>query len=250
MRHGLDSQLAAYLGRLARLDLGVSSRENQPVADILRQGIGPSLVLTIPIFVGGILLALVLSLLCVSAKDSWLDRSLTVFSVGVMSVNYLVWIVVGQYVLAFRLGWFPIWGFDSWRHLLLPVIIGILSGLGANVRFYRTVLLEERSREYVRAARARGVGPARILFRHVLPNAWIPILTSVSVALPFLYTGSLLLESFFGIPGLGYVGVNAIASSDVDVLRAVVLIGSALYMAANLMTDLLYAAVDPRVRLT
>ena len=250
MRHLFDSQLLHYLGRMAHLDFGVSYRENQRVAVILRQGIGPSLALTLPIFFGEIALALGLSLICVSARNSGLDRMITWISVSTMSVNYLVWIIVGQYVFAYRLGWFPVWGAETWRHFLLPVAIGIASSLGTNVRFYRTVLLEETLREYVRTARARGAGRARILWRHILPNAMIPILTSVVVSLPFLYTGSLLLESFFGIPGLGYVGVNAIASSDADVLRAVVLIGSVLYMAANLLTDALYAAVDPRVRLT
>jgi peptide/nickel transport system permease protein len=249
MRHGFDSQLYHYLGRVVRLDFGVSLRENQRVATVLKQGIGPSLALTVPIFLGSLGVALVLALLCVGAEGRWPDRLITFVSVATMSVNYLVWIIVGQYWLAFRLGWFPVWGMESPRHLILPVLIGIASMLGGNVRFYRTVLLEETRREYVRTARARGAGRFRILFRHVLPNAMIPILTHVSVSLPFLYTGSLLLESFFGIPGLGYVGVNAIAGSDADVLRAVVLIGSILYMAANLLTDLLYAVADPRVRL-
>lgn len=250
MRHRFDSQLFHYLGRVARLDFGVSLRENQRVAAVLRQGIGPSLALTVPIFVGSLGAALALALVCAGAEGRWPDRVITLVSVATMSVNYLVWIIAGQYWLAFRLGWFPVWGMESPGHLVLPVLIGIASMLGANVRFYRTVLLEETRREYVRTARARGAGPFRILFRHVLPNAMIPILTHVSVSLPFLYTGSLLLESFFGIPGLGYVGVNAISGSDADVLRAVVLIGSILYMAANLLTDLLYAVADPRVRLS
>jgi peptide/nickel transport system permease protein len=249
MRHLFDSQLLHYLGRIAHFDFGVSLRENQRVSSVLRQGIGPSLILTIPIFFGGLVLSLALSLVCAGAAGRWPDRAITLFAVGTMSVNYLVWIIAGQYVLAFRLGWFPVWGMESWRHLILPVTIGIASMLGANVRFYRTVLLEENRKEYVRTALSRGAGRFRILFRHVLPNALIPILTHVAVSLPFLYTGSLLLESFFGIPGLGYVGVNAIAASDADVLRAVVLIGSVLYMAANLLTDVLYAVVDPRVRL-
>jgi peptide/nickel transport system permease protein len=247
--HLFDSQFVHYLRALARLDLGVSHVENRRVAAILREGIAPSLVLTIPIFTGGLLAALALSLVCALTRGRRLDRALVVGSVALMSVNYLVWIVLGQYVLAFRLGWFPVWGFESWRHLLLPVGIGIVSGLGADVRFYRTVMLEEMHRDYVRTARAKGAGRARLLVRHVLPNAMIPVLTRVVIALPFLYTGSLLLESFFGIPGLGYLGVNAVNSADVDVLRAVVLIGSVLYMAANVVADAAYAAADPRVRL-
>ena len=248
-RHVLDSQFVHYLGQTLRGDLGVSSRENRRVAELLREGIGPTLALTVPIFFVGLVVSLALALWCAYRRNAALDRAIVVVSVGLMSVNYLVWIAVGQYVLAYRLGWFPAWGFESARHLVLPSLIGILSGLGADVRFYRTLALDEIGRDYVRTAFARGAGAGRVLFRHVLPNLMIPVLTNVVIALPFLYTGSLLLESFFGIPGLGYLGVNAIHSADVDVLRAVVLIGALLFMAANLLTDLAYAVLDPRVRL-
>ncbi len=248
-RHAFDSQFFHHLGRLLCFDLGVSSRENRRVAELLREGIGPSLALTVPIFFVGLATALALALVCAYRRNSWLDRSAVVLSVGLMSVNYLVWITAGQYVLAYRLGWFPAWGYESFRHLALPALIGIISGLGADVRFYRTLALDEIGRDYVRTAFARGAGAGRVLFRHVLPNLMLPVLTNVALALPFLYTGSLLLESFFGIPGLGYLSVNAIHSADVDVLRAVVWIGALLYMAANLLTDLAYAALDPRVRL-
>jgi peptide/nickel transport system permease protein len=172
-----------------------------------------------------------------------------VVAVALMSVNYLVWIIFGQFFLAYQLKWFPIWGFESWRYLLLPVVIGIISGLGGNLRFYRTIMLDEFYKDYVRTAFAKGLGPVSVLFKHVLPNAMIPIVTNTVVALPFLYTGSLLLESFFGIPGLGGLSVNAINSADVDVVRGVVLVGSVLYMAASLVSDLCYAVVDPRVKL-
>ncbi|MCB1102266.1 MAG: ABC transporter permease, partial [Kiritimatiellae bacterium] len=138
----------------------------------------------------------------------------------------------------------------SLPYLLLPVGIGILHGLGSNVRFYRAVMLDELYRDYVCSARAKGCGESRVLFHHVLRNAWIPVITNLMLSIPFLYTGSLLLESFFGIPGLGYLSVNAIHSADVDVVRAVVLIGSFLYLLSNLTADLLYAWVDPRVRLS
>jgi peptide/nickel transport system permease protein len=249
MAHPFDSQLAFYLGRLARLDLGFSSREQARVATLLREGIGPSLALTVPIFAIGFALALGLALVCAWFRDTWIDRAFVVASVALMSVNYLVWIVLGQYLLGFRLGWFPVWGFESWAYLALPVLVGVVTGLGPDVRFFRTVLLDEMYRDYVRTARAKGAGPARVLFVHVLRNAMIPVLTHVALSVPFLYTGSLLLEGFFGIPGLGYVGVNAIHSADPDVVRAVVLVGSVLYMAANLLTDVAYAAADPRVKL-
>ncbi len=249
-RHLFDSQLAFFFGRLLHGDLGVSARENRPVADILRGGIGPSLALTVPILTLGVLLALGISLACAYARDTWMDRAVVVGSVALMSVNYLVWIIAGQYLLAFRLGWFPVWGFESWAYLALPVLVGVASGLGADLRFYRTVMLDEMYREYVRTALAKGAGRARVLVRHVLPNAMIPVVTHVALSLPFLYTGSLLLESFFGIPGLGYVGVNAVNASDVDVVRAIVLVGSVLYLFANLATDVAYACFDPRVKLS
>ena len=250
MASPFDSQFFFYLRQLARLDFGVSSSTNQPVASMILDGIGPSLTLTVPIFIAGLVTALFLALVCAFYRDRFLDRFFVVLSVALMSVNYLVWIIIGQYVLGFRLGAFPVWGYESWQHLLLPVLIGVVSGLGANVRFYRTIMLDEMYRDYVRTAFAKGVGKKRVLFRHVMKNAMVPVVTNVVIAIPFLYAGSLLLESFFGIPGLGYMAVNAINSSDVDVIRAVVLIGAVLFVFANLITDLCYALVDPRVKLS
>ena len=245
-----DSQLVFFLKQLMRFDFGISSSANEPVLDILGRGIGPTLALTLPILFLETLIGVSLALWCAFYRGRWLDRALVVGSVGLMSVNYLVWIVGGQYVLAFRLGWFPVWGFASWAYLLLPILIGTFSGLGSSVRFYRTVMLDEMYKDYVRTAFAKGVSRTGVLFRHVLPNAMIPVITNVVLSIPFLYTGSLLLESFFGIPGLGYLGVNAINDSDVDVVRAIVVIGSVLYLAANLLADLCYAWVDPRVRVS
>ncbi len=166
-----------------------------------------------------------------------------------MSINYLVYIVAGQYFLAYKSGWFPVWGYESAKYLMLPVIIGVVSGLGSNIRFYRTVMLDEMYKDYVRTAFAKGVSKPRVLFVHVLKNAMIPIITNVVIAIPFLYTGSLLLESFFGIPGLGYLSINAILSADIDVVRAIVLIGALLFVISNLLTDICYAVADPRVKL-
>ncbi len=249
MPHWYDSQLAHYFKLLARLDLGTSLATNEKVTTMLKRGIGPSLALTVPIFFGGLVLSVGLALVCAYWRNRWVDRVLVITAVALMSVNYLVWIIFGQFFLAYKLKWFPIWGFESWSYLLLPVIIGILSGLGSNLRFYRTVLLDELYKDYVRTAYAKGLGPVAVLFKHVLPNALIPIVTNTALALPFLYTGSLLLESFFGVPGLGGLSVNAINSSDVDVVRGVVLVGAILYVVASLLTDLCYALVDPRVKL-
>ncbi len=249
MPHAYDSQLVHYFRQLARFDLGESVATNQKVGAMLRHGILPSLMLTVPVFFGGLVLSVSLALICAYLRNRWPDRLLVVGAVALMSVNYLVWIIFGQFFLAYQLKWFPIWGFESWRYLLLPVVIGVVSGLGGDLRFYRTIMLDEFYKDYVRTAFAKGLGPFSVLFKHVLPNAMIPIVTNTVVALPFLYTGSLLLESFFGIPGLGGLSVNAINSADVDVVRGVVLVGAFLYMAASLLSDLCYAMVDPRVKL-
>ncbi len=249
MNNLFDSQLVYYFDRLFHWDFGVSHSTNQRVSTLLADGVVPSLMLTLPIFIIGLFTSITLSLLCAFWRDTWVDRFFVLFSVALMSINYLVYIVAGQYFLGFKAGWFPVWGFESVRYLALPVLIGVISGLGGNLRFYRTIMLDEAHRDYVRTARAKGVSRSRVLFRHILKNAMIPIITDVVIAIPFLYTGSLLLESFFGIPGLGYLGINAINSSDVDVVRAIVLIGSFMFVIANLLSDICYAFVDPRVKL-
>ncbi len=190
-----------------------------------------------------------MALACAYWRNKSVDRVLVIVSVVLMSVNYLVWIIMGQFFFAFKLGWFPIWGFESWRYLLLPVMIGVISGLGPNLRFYRTVILDELYKDYVKTAYAKGLGPVAVLFKHVLPNAMIPIITNTALVLPYLYTGNLLLESFFGIPGLGGLSINAINSADVDVVRGVVIVGAAIYVVASLLTDVCYAWADPRVKL-
>ena len=247
--HFFDSQFVHYLSRTVRFDLGKSSQTDQPIAQMIRAGIGPSLTLTVPIFVTGLIVAISLALVCAFFRNTWLDRFFVVFGVALMSINYLVWIIVGQYLLAYRWGWFPVWGYESMAYLILPVCIGVVSGLGTDLRFYRTVMLDEMYKDYVRTAFSKGVSRRTVLFKHVLKNAMITVTTHVVIAIPFLYTGSLLLESFFGIPGLGYLSINAINSSDVDVIRAIVLIGSVLFVIANLLTDICYAWVDPRVKL-
>lgn len=249
MPHCLDSQLVHYFKTLACFDLGTSLSTNEKVTTMLKRGVLPSLALSVPIFFGGLVLAVGLALVCAYWRNRWPDRIFVFLAVAMMSVNYLVWIIFGQFFMAYKWHWFPIWGFESWGYLLLPVAIGILSGLGGNLRFYRTVILDEIYKDYVRTAFAKGVSPAGVLFKHVLPNAMIPIVTNTVIALPFLYTGNLLLESFFGIPGLGGLSINAINSSDVDVVRGVVLVGAILYVVASLVTDLCYALVDPRVKL-
>ena len=248
-KNWFDTQFVFYLSQIVRLDFGKSNFSNQRVSQMLKDGIGPSLCLTVPIFLVELVVAVSVALLCAFFRNTFVDRLIVVIAVVLMSVNYLVWIIFGQYVLGYRWGWFPLWGFESWTFLLLPVLIGVVSGLGANVRFYRTIMLDEMYRDYVRTAFAKGVSRPGVLFKHVLKNGMIPILTNVVIAIPFLYTGSLLLERFFGIPGLGNMAIDAFNYSDVDVIRAIVLIGSILYVVANLMTDLCYALFDPRVKI-
>ena len=189
----------------------------------------------------------------IQAKTKWMPpvkyRTVLVCSTILMSVNYVVWVLAGQFLLAFKARLFPIWGYENWTYLMLPVLIGIISSLGVDVRFYRTAVLDEIYKSYVRTARAKGLSGATILVKHVLRNSLIPIVTFIALAIPHLFTGSLMLETFFGIPGLGNVSLNAIHSADMAVVRALVVLGALLYQGVNLITDLAYAWLDPRVRL-
>lgn len=251
--HGYDrpihTQYVAFLGDLVRGDLGESIEYRQPVWQVIREGVGVSLSLTLPILVLGTLLALLISTLCAATAGQWLDKTTLGATTAIMSINYVIWVAAGQYILAYRLKLFPVWGFENWTYLCLPVTIGIISGLGSDVRFYRTVILDEINRPHVRTAIAKGLHPITVLIRHVLRNSLIPVITNVSLAIPFLFTGSILLESFYGIPGLGGIGLNAVNSSDFAMVRAVVIIGALLYQLSNLLADLAYAWLDPRIRL-
>ena len=244
----LAVQFVRYLGDLCRGDLGFSIEHQEPVIDVLARGVGPSLSLTVPILVLGVLVGLALALVAASRRGRALDHAVLFGSTALMSVNYVVWVLAGQFFFAYKAGLFPVWGYESAYNLVLPVFIGVVSSLGADVRFFRAAILDEIYRPYVLAVRAKGLPGRVILVRHVLRNALVPIVTYVSLSIPHLFTGSLLLESFFGIPGLGSVAINAIHSSDMAVVRAVVVIGALLYQFVNLAADLLYAALDPRIR--
>jgi peptide/nickel transport system permease protein len=170
-----------------------------------------------------------------------------------MSVSALLYIIGAQFLIGKVLRWYPISGFDADplllpRFLALPILVGLMSGIGGDVRFYRTVFLEESNQDFVRTARAKGASEPRILTHHVLRNALIPIMTQVVLAIPFLFTGSILLEAFFGIPGLGSMTVDAIHANDFSTLRTMVYIGSLLFVLGQVATDLSYGLVDPRVR--
>ena len=245
----MDSQFFNFVGGVCKGDFGYSIENQEPVVDVLKRGVGPSLSLTVPILVGGVIVALMLALLSAAMRGGWVDRAVLLFSAVLMSVNYVIWVLAGQFFLSYKAGIFPVWGYENAFYLVLPVMIGMFSSLGADVRFFRTAILDEVYKPYVLTARAKGLSGWTIMTRHVLRNALIPIVTYVSLSIPYLFTGSLLLESFFGIPGLGSVSINAIHSSDMAVVRAVVVLGSLLYQFVNLMTDVLYAFLDPRVRM-
>ncbi len=244
-----DSQFTTFLFNLFKGDLGYSTELNEPVADVLARGVLPSLSLTVPILLGGTAVALMLALIAAAYRGRTVDKTILVVSTVLMSVNYVVWVLAGQFLLSYKAAVFPVWGYAGPAYLILPVCLGIVSSLGMDVRFYRTAILDEIYKPYVLTARAKGLSKATILIKHVLRNALIPIVTYISLSIPYLFTGSLLLESYFGIPGLGSVSINAIHSSDMAIVRSVVVLGALLYQFVNLVTDLLYAFLDPRVRL-
>ena len=246
----LPKQFVKFCNDLAHGDFGISTEADEPVLSVLKRGVGPSLSLTVPILFGGTAVGLMLAMLCAATRGGAFDKAVLVASTVLMSVNYVVWVLAGQFILAFKLHLFPVWGYENAFYLALPVLIGIVSGLGVDVRFFRTAILDEIYKPYVRTARMKGVSESRVLFVHVLRNSLIPIVTYISLAIPYLFTGSLMLESFFGIPGLGNVSINAIHSSDMAVVRAVVVLGALLYQGVNLVTDLIYAWLDPRVSLS
>ncbi|MGN1209238.1 MAG: ABC transporter permease, partial [Duodenibacillus sp.] len=193
------------------------------------------------------------SLALVFVRRTPLEWAGVAFSVTVMSISGLFYIIVGQWLFAKTLRWVPVSGFDDgWRmavFLLLPVAIGIFSRLGSDTLLYRTMFLEEVGKDYVRTARAKGASEARVMLRHVLPNALLPILTSTVAVFPLLFMGSLIMESFFGIPGLGSYTLDAINAQDFAIVRAMVFLGTAAYIVGLILTDVSYTIADPRIRL-
>jgi peptide/nickel transport system permease protein len=192
--------------------------------------------------------ALMLAFFRATAFDFWG----VVLCVAMMSISGLFYIIGGQYLISKVWRLVPISGFgdglDAWRFLILPVLIGVVSGIGSSARWYRTIFLEEVNKDYVRTARAKGLPETVVFFRHILRNAMIPILTGVVVVIPLLFMGSLLTESFFGIPGLGSYTIDAINAQDFAVVRSMVFIGSVLYIIGLILTDISYTLVDPRIR--
>lgn len=245
-------QFGQYLKQIATFDYGRSYATKQPISSMILNGVGPSLTLTIPAFLLTTLLAVSIGLLVAYYRGRAVDRVMVVLCVIGMSLPMLAYILFGQYFLAYKLGWFPISGFESgwpdrFEYILLPMLIFIAVGLGYDVRFYRTAVLEEVNQDYVRTARAKGLDEPRVFFRHVLKNSLVPILTNVVVEIPLLILGAFLLESFFGIPGLGSITIDAVHNSDFPVIKAMTTLQALLFILGNLATDILYTVVDPRV---
>jgi len=239
--------------RLFALEFGRSDNGRNIGYDI-RQRMWPSLAIALPIFLVGILVHITFAMLLAFFRGSYLDTAGVVLCVVMMSISALFYVIGGQYLVSMLLRLVPVSGYDigmdAVKFLVLPVVVGVVSGIGSSTRLYRTFFLEEIGKDYVRTARAKGLSELRVLFRHVLKNAMIPILTGVVVVIPLLFTGSLIMESFFGIPGLGSYTIDAINSQDFAIVRAMVFLGSVLYILGLILTDITYTLVDPRVRLS
>ena len=238
--------------RLFLFDFG-NDIDGRSIREEILARMGPSLALAVPVFLVGLAFNITFALGMAFFRGTALDLSGRIACIGLMSVSSLFYIISGQYLVSKVFALAPIsgfsGGFDALRFLVLPVVIGVLGGIGAGARFYRTLFLEEIGRDYVRTARAKGLSEWTVMFRHVLRNALIPILTGVVAVIPTLFMGSLLAESFFGIPGLGSYTIDAIQAQDFLVVRSMVFLGSALYIVGLLLTDISYTLVDPRVRL-
>ncbi|MEF8755609.1 MAG: ABC transporter permease [Accumulibacter sp.] len=243
-----------FFSKSARMFVGDFGRaeDGRDIAREIVTRMGPSLAIALPTFVLGLLVSVSFALLLTFFRATYLDFWGVVLCVAMMSISGLFYIIGGQYLISKLWKLVPISGYggglDAWKFVILPVVIGVVSGIGSSTRWYRTIFIEEIARDYVRTARAKGLSEAAVLFRHVLRNALIPILTGVVVVIPLLFMGSLLTESFFGIPGLGSYTIDAINAQDFAVVRAMVFIGSLLYIVGLILTDLSYTFVDPRIR--
>ncbi|MBI3776184.1 MAG: ABC transporter permease, partial [Gammaproteobacteria bacterium] len=230
-----------------------SSDEGRNIGSDIAERMWPSLAIAVPVLLVGLLVDITFALLVAFFRATYIDLWGMVLCVAMMSISGMFYIVGGKYLISKLLHLVPISGYDSGldaiKFIVLPVIVGVIGGIGGGVRWYRTIFLEEIGKDYVRTARAKGLSENAVLFRHVLKNGMIPILTGVVVVLPVLFMGSLITESFFGIPGLGSYTIDAINSQDFAVVRAMVFLGSVLYIVGLILTDISYTLVDPRIEL-
>lgn len=234
-------------------DFGISDSGRNIKSDI-KQRMWPSLAVALPSLIVGLLVNISVALLMVLFRNTYIEFGSIVLCVVLMSISSLFYIIGGQFLIGKLLMLVPISGYDTGfnaiKFLILPVLIAVVAGVGSGARWYRTLFLEEVEKDYVRTARSKGLTETQVLFRHVLRNALIPILTGVVVVLPLLFMGSLITESFFSIPGLGSYTIDAINRQDFAIVRSMVFLGSVLYILGLLMTDISYTLVDPRVRLS
>lgn len=230
-----------------------SSNQGRDIANEVSQRMWPSLAIAIPTLIIGLFVNISFALLIALFRGSFFDRWAVFVCVVLMSISSMFYIIGGQYFFGKILRLVPISGYQSginaFKFVILPVVIGVVSAIGAQTRWYRTIFLEEMHKQYVRTARAKGCSELKVVFKHVLKNAMIPILTGVVVIIPTLFLGSLILESFFGIPGLGSYTIDAIAQQDFDIVRAMVFLGTVFYVVGLILTDFSYLLVDPRVKL-
>ncbi len=233
-------------------DFGMSDA-NRNIGNDLKLRMGPSLAIAIPSFILGVIINVLVALCMVLFRETWIERTAVITCVILMSISTLFYIIFGQFVVAKWWHWVPLSGYSpgwsQFKFVILPIMIAIISSLGANARWYRAIFLEEANKEYVQLAKAKGLSNMQVLLHHVLPNGALPILTGVVVLIPSLFLGSLLLESFFGIPGLGSYTIDAILQQDFAIVRVMVYLGTILYIIGLILTDLAYSYVDPRIRL-
>ncbi|HET7200033.1 MAG TPA: ABC transporter permease [Burkholderiales bacterium] len=248
-------QLGIFIQQIATGNFGASWSTNEKVSEILATRLGPSLTVLVPMLVIQTLLAVAAAMLVAYVRGSLTDRMVMIACTVGQSVSILVYIIVFQYVLAYQLGWFPVQGWGDnlaenlFKYSLLPVLVGVIVSIAPETRLYRSFFLDEINQDYVRTARAKGVGEGRVMWVHVLRNASIPIITNVMSQLPGLLTGEFLIERFFSVPGIGREVLLAVERSDFPVIKAVTIYVAIATMIVNLLTDLLYRAVDPRVQL-
>ena len=238
--------------KLFTFDFGFSDA-NRDIGRDIKERMMPSLAIALPTFAIALITNISLALLLVLFRGSMLDTSMMIVAVMIMSISSLFYIIAGQVLFSKIYHWVPISGFESgWggiKFIILPIMIGVFAGIGSGVRWYRSIFLEQINQDYVRTARAKGLSELRVLFGHVLKNGMLPILTGVVVVIPTLFMGSIIMESFFGIPGLGSYTIDAIHSQDFAIVKAMVFLGSVLYIIGLILTDISYTIFDPRVKL-
>jgi len=256
--YGLDRplpiQFLNYLKDICTFDFGRSYATRQKISDMIWNGMGPSLSLTLPAFFLTTVISVLLGLLVAYFRGRFVDRIAVLFCVIGMSIPILAYILFGQYYLAYELKMFPISGYDysfpgRFEYLALPILLWILLSVGFDVRFYRTAILEETTQDYVRTARAKGLSEPTVYLKHVLKCSMVPIVTNVVLQIPLLVLGAFLFETFFGIPGLGSITIDALHNSDLPVIKTMAFVTSLLLIFGNILTDIIYTLVDPRVKL-